>query len=54
VQHVFHCDNHFHSYGNFNMIDNENANVGNQRLLICFAKIQLSPWLPPLIITRFQ
>ena len=36
------------------MLDNENANVGNQRLQICFAKIQLSLWLPPLIITRFQ
>ena len=43
VQHVFHCDNYFHSYGNFNVFDNDNANVGN----LCL-------WLPPLIITQFQ
>ena len=54
MQHVFHCDNYFHSYDNFNVFDNDNANVGNPCLKICCTEIQLSLWLPPLIITRFQ
>ena len=41
VQHVFHCDNYFHSYGNFNVFDNDNANVGNPCLKICCTESNL-------------
>ena len=41
VQHVFHCDNDFHSYGNFNVFDNDNANVGNTCLKICCTESNL-------------
>ena len=43
VQQVFHCDNYFYSYGNFNVFDNDNANVGNPCLMSLVTTINYYP-----------
>ena len=43
VQQVFHCDNYFYGYGNFNVFDNDNANVGNPCLMSLVTTINYYP-----------